>query len=71
MVRRDIAAVKAAMPQLLHDVVQRAMHLHGALGFSNESVREDDGRGRRPGTVGGAAAALASVSTASPGSTVD
>ena len=30
-VRRDIAAVKVAMPQVLHDVVQRAMHLHGAL----------------------------------------
>ena len=35
-VRRDIAAVKVAMPQVLHDVVQRAMQLHGALGVSNE-----------------------------------
>jgi acyl-CoA dehydrogenase len=35
-VRRDIAAVKVAMPTVLHDVVQRAMHLHGALGVSNE-----------------------------------
>lgn len=35
-VRRDIAAVKVAMPQVLNDVVQRAMHLHGALGVSNE-----------------------------------
>jgi acyl-CoA dehydrogenase len=35
-VRRDIAAVKVAMPKVLHDVVQRAMHLHGALGVSNE-----------------------------------
>ncbi len=35
-VRRDIAAVKVAMPQVLRDVVQRAMHLHGALGVSNE-----------------------------------
>ena len=35
-VRRDIAAVKVAMPQVLHDVVQRAMHLHGALGVSDE-----------------------------------
>ncbi len=35
-VRRDIAAVKVAMPEVLHDVVQRAMHLHGALGVSNE-----------------------------------
>ena len=24
------------MPQVLHDVVQRALHLHGALGVSNE-----------------------------------
>jgi acyl-CoA dehydrogenase len=36
LVRRDIAAVKVAMPQVLHDVVQRAMQLHGALGVSNE-----------------------------------
>ncbi|WP_199254903.1 acyl-CoA dehydrogenase family protein [Mycolicibacterium mengxianglii] len=36
LVRRDIAAVKVAMPAVLHDVVQRAMHLHGALGVSNE-----------------------------------
>jgi acyl-CoA dehydrogenase len=35
-VRRDIAAVKVAMPRVLRDVVQRAMHLHGALGVSNE-----------------------------------
>lgn len=35
-VRRDIAAVKVAMPRVMHDVVQRAMHLHGALGISNE-----------------------------------
>lgn len=36
LVRRDIAAVKVAMPQVLHDVVQRAMQLHGALGVSSE-----------------------------------
>ena len=35
-VRRDIAAVKVALPLVLHDVVQRAMHLHGALGVSDE-----------------------------------
>jgi acyl-CoA dehydrogenase len=34
--RRDIAAIKVAMPKVLHDVVQRAMHLHGALGVSDE-----------------------------------
>lgn len=35
-VRKDIAAVKAIMPRVLHDVVQRALHLHGALGISTE-----------------------------------
>ncbi len=36
MVRKDIAAVKAAMPTVYYDVVQRSMQLHGALGISNE-----------------------------------
>ncbi|HZN13096.1 MAG TPA: acyl-CoA dehydrogenase family protein [Acidimicrobiales bacterium] len=35
-VRKDIAAVKVAMPKVYHDVAQRALHLHGALGLSNE-----------------------------------
>ncbi len=35
-VRKDIAAVKVAMPKVYHDVARRAMHLHGALGISNE-----------------------------------
>ncbi len=35
-VRGDISAVKAAMPKVLYDVVQRSMHLHGSLGISNE-----------------------------------
>jgi acyl-CoA dehydrogenase len=35
-VRKDIAAVKAAMPKVLHDVASRALHLHGSLGLSNE-----------------------------------
>ncbi|MEV6223858.1 acyl-CoA dehydrogenase family protein [Nocardia fluminea] len=35
-VRKDIAAVKVAMPRVLHDVAQRALHLHGALGVSEE-----------------------------------
>ena len=34
--RKDIAAIKVAMPKVYHDVAQRAMHLHGALGVSNE-----------------------------------
>jgi acyl-CoA dehydrogenase len=35
-VRGDISGVKAAMPRVFHDVVLRAMQLHGALGVSNE-----------------------------------
>ena len=35
-VRGDIAAVKVAMPDVYHSVAARAMHLHGALGMSNE-----------------------------------
>jgi acyl-CoA dehydrogenase len=36
VVRKDIAAIKVAMPKVLHDVALRAMQLHGALGVSNE-----------------------------------
>ncbi len=35
-VRKDISAIKAAMPKVFYDVVQRSMHLHGSLGISNE-----------------------------------
>src|ERR1700737_3795710 len=35
-VRADISAVKAAMPQVLHDVAARALQIHGWLGVSNE-----------------------------------
>jgi acyl-CoA dehydrogenase len=35
-VRKDIAAVKAIMPKVYHDIAARALHLHGALGVSNE-----------------------------------
>ena len=35
-VRKDIAAVKAVMPTVYHDVVWRAVQVHGALGISNE-----------------------------------
>lgn len=35
-VRGDISAVKVAMARVAHDVVARAMHLHGAMGVSNE-----------------------------------
>ena len=35
-VRKDISAVKAAMPTVLHDITLRAIQVHGALGASNE-----------------------------------
>jgi acyl-CoA dehydrogenase len=35
-VRREISAIKAAMPGVLKDVVYRALHMHGSLGMSNE-----------------------------------
>ncbi|MDB5868726.1 MAG: hypothetical protein JWP96_1058 [Polaromonas sp.] len=35
-VRKDIAAVKAAMPKVLHDIAARALHLHGSIGVSAE-----------------------------------
>jgi acyl-CoA dehydrogenase len=35
-VRKDIAAIKALMPGVLHDIAQRALQVHGALGASNE-----------------------------------
>ena len=35
-VRRDIAAIKVLTPQVLHDVTQRAIQVHGALGVSDE-----------------------------------
>lgn len=36
LVRKDISAVKAAMPKVYHDVFARALQLHGSLGISNE-----------------------------------
>jgi acyl-CoA dehydrogenase len=35
-VRKDIATVKVLMPGVLHDIAQRALQVHGALGVSNE-----------------------------------
>jgi acyl-CoA dehydrogenase len=35
-VRKDIAAIKVLMPGVLHDIAQRALQVHGALGVSNE-----------------------------------
>jgi acyl-CoA dehydrogenase len=36
LVRKDIAAVKAVMPRVLHDIASRALHIHGSLGVSVE-----------------------------------
>jgi acyl-CoA dehydrogenase len=35
-VQKDIAAIKALMPKLLHDIATRAAHLHGSIGVSDE-----------------------------------
>ena len=35
-VRKDIGAVKVAMADVYHDVVRRAMQLHGSMGISND-----------------------------------
>jgi acyl-CoA dehydrogenase len=35
-VRADISAVKAAMPQVLHDIASRALQIHGSLGVTHE-----------------------------------
>jgi acyl-CoA dehydrogenase len=35
-VRKDISAIKALMPKVLHDVATRALHLHGSLGITTE-----------------------------------
>jgi acyl-CoA dehydrogenase len=36
LVRKDIAAIKVAMPKVYNDIATKAAHLHGALGVSNE-----------------------------------
>jgi acyl-CoA dehydrogenase len=35
-VRKDIAAVKATMPKVLHDIAARALQVHGSIGVSQE-----------------------------------
>jgi acyl-CoA dehydrogenase len=35
-VRKDISAVKAGMPKVLHDIAARALQVHGSLGLSDE-----------------------------------
>jgi acyl-CoA dehydrogenase len=34
--RTEIAMVKVLTPEVLHDIVYRALHIHGSLGTSNE-----------------------------------
>jgi acyl-CoA dehydrogenase len=34
--RTEIAAIKVLTPKVLHDIVYRALHVHGSLGVSNE-----------------------------------
>ena len=36
-VRKEIAAIKNMGAKVVHDVVERAVHIHGALGVSNET----------------------------------
>ena len=35
-VRKDIAAVKVAMPKVYHDIASRALHMHGAIGTTDQ-----------------------------------
>ncbi|MDP3659419.1 acyl-CoA dehydrogenase family protein [Phenylobacterium sp.] len=35
-IRKNVAAVKATMPKLLHDIAARALQVHGSLGISHE-----------------------------------
>jgi acyl-CoA dehydrogenase len=36
-IRKEIASIKISAAQVNHDIVYRAIHLHGALGMSNET----------------------------------
>ena len=36
-IRMEIAAIKVSTAKVLHDIVYRAMHIHGSLGVSNET----------------------------------
>jgi acyl-CoA dehydrogenase len=35
-IRKNVAAVKAIMPKILHDIASRALQIHGSLGISHE-----------------------------------
>jgi acyl-CoA dehydrogenase len=34
--RKNVSAVKAVMPKVLHDIAARALHIHGSLGVSHD-----------------------------------
>ena len=36
-IRKEIAAIKISAAKVNHDIIYRAIHLHGALGMSNET----------------------------------
>jgi len=36
-IRKEIAAIKVSAAQVMHDIVYRAIHVHGSLGLSNET----------------------------------
>lgn len=35
-IRQNVSAVKAVMPKVLHDIAERALHIHGSLGLSHD-----------------------------------
>ncbi|WP_176590580.1 MULTISPECIES: acyl-CoA dehydrogenase family protein [Sphingobium] len=39
--RKNVAAVKVLMPKVLHDIAERALHLHGSLGVTDEAPFAD------------------------------
>ena len=40
-IRKEIAAIKISAAKVMHDIVYRAIHLHGSLGMSNETPLGD------------------------------
>ena len=35
-IRQNVSAVKAVMPKVLHDIAERALHIHGSLGLTHD-----------------------------------
>jgi acyl-CoA dehydrogenase len=40
-IRMNVSAIKAIMPKVLHDISERALHLHGSLGLSTQAPFSD------------------------------